>query len=130
MAVDTLQVVRLSPADAAQALAGVEKRDPRGITTAQDMAHFTQRGECFAIQVPGAQLAYILTVENGQAWVQAAQASSGQFDFEKILSPIIEAQARGVCHSVAFQTARRGLVRKAQRQGYRVTGWILKKDIV
>lgn len=127
MAVETIEVVRLTPAEAVKALAGVEKRDPRGITTAQDMQTCTQRGECFAIRVPGAQLSYLLTVDNGQVWVQWAQAS-GPFDFEKVLSGVIEAQAKG-CNSVAFQTGRRGLVRKAQRQGYRVTGWILKKEI-
>lgn len=129
MAVEALEVRRLTPEHAARALHGVAKRDPRGITTQSDLERFAERGECFAISAPGgAQIAYLLSVENGQCWVQACQASGG-FDFSDVLLPVLMEQARGVCHSVAFQTARPGLVRKATRRGFRVVGWILKKDM-
>ncbi len=125
---DPLKVIRLTPAQALQRLQDVAKRDPRGITTAADMAWFAERGECFAIRGKGSEIVYMLKIENGQAWVQAAQAS-GSFSFDRVLSEVIERQCQGVADSVAFQTSRPGLVRKARREGYEVTGWILKKAI-
>lgn len=123
---ETIEVVRLAPSQAFAKLQDVAERDPRGITTAADMAWFTERSECFAIRGKGSEIVYMLKIENGQAWVQAAQAS-GPFSFEHVLSEVIERQAAGVCNSVAFQTSRPGLKRKAERAGYEVTGWILKK---
>lgn len=70
---------------------------------------------------------YVLVVDNGVAWIDAAKGT-GATDWTAHLLPIIEAQAAG-CKAVGFQTARRGLVKKARQQGYTVTGWILKKKL-
>lgn len=85
------------------------------------------RGQCFAATAPGAQVVYVLRVENGRAWVDAMKGA-GAVDWIANALPIIEAQAQGL-RAVAFQTGRRGLVRKAQRQGYRVAGYIMEKAL-
>lgn len=127
-AVEKVEVVRLSPSDAAQAVAGVEKRDPRGITTPADMSHCAERGHCFELRTTHSKCTYILVIENGQAWIQAAK-SEGDFAFVDVMAGIVEEQVRDVCHSIAFQTSRPGFVRKAKKHGYTVAGWILRKDI-
>lgn len=124
------QTVHLSriPADlAAGLLVGCEGLDPAGLTTAQDIPHMAARGQCFAATAPGAQVVYVLRVENGRAWVEACKGA-GNVDWAATLLPVIERQAQGL-QAVAFQTARRGLVRKAQRQGYRVAGYIMEKAL-
>ena len=98
------------------------------MTTAQDIAPMVRGGECFAATSDaGGQAVYVVRVVNGVAWIDAMKGD-GPTDHIKTLLPVIEAQAKGL-HRVAFQTARRGLVRKAQRQGYTVAGWILSKGI-
>lgn len=124
------QTVHLSriPADlAAGLLVGCEGLDPAGLTTEQDIPHMAARGQCFAATAPGAQVVYVLRVENGRAWVDAMKGA-GAVDWIANALPIIEAQAQGL-RAVGFQTGRRGLVRKAQRQGYRVTGYIMEKAL-
>lgn len=125
---ETVALSRLDPATAARLLAGIEARDPRGIAQSSDVLDTCTRGLCFAATLEGgAQMVYVLNVRNGQAWIAAAKGG-GPADLTATLLPVIELQASEL-DSVAFQTARPGLVRKAQRQGYRVTGWILKKDL-
>lgn len=118
---------RIPPDLAAALLVGCERLDPAGLTTAQDIEHMTARGQCFAATAPGAQVVYVMRVENGRAWVDAMKGA-GAVDWIATALPIIEAQAQGL-RAVGFQTARRGLVRKAQRQGYRVAGYIMEKTI-
>lgn len=91
------------------------------------MLPLASSGQCFAATAEQSQAVYVIQIKNGVAWVAAAKGNGPQ-DWSAALLPIIEAQAKG-CAAVAFQTARPGLVRKAQRQGYAVTGWILKKPI-
>lgn len=124
------QEVHLSriPADlAAGLLAGCEALDPAGLTTPDTLRDMTARGACFAATAPGAQAVYVVKVDNGRAWVSACKGT-GPVDWSGLLLPIIEQQAQGL-RAVAFQTARRGLVRKAKRQGYRVAGYILEKHL-
>lgn len=121
-------LTRLDAATAAAMLAGLEKFDPRGIATAADLGAMTAGGECFALtDDAGAQCIYVIRVRNGQAWIQAA-AGHGAADVTALTLPTIELQASHL-QSVAFQTMRPGLVRKASKLGYRVTGWILRKDL-
>lgn len=117
------------PMEVAQLLAGIEARDPRGIMQPTDLVRMAYEGACFAATHPesGSQAVYVLKVRNGQAWVEACKGS-GAVDFTRTLLPAIELQASAL-DSVAFQTSRRGLVRKAERQGYRVTGYIMRKDL-
>lgn len=126
---ETVSVSRIDAGTAAAFLAELAGSDPRGIVTAESLHQSAQRGHCFSVNhASGAQAVYIIAVENGQAWVTACRGEGGAVDFTKTLLPAIEHQAQGLA-AVAFQTARPGLVRKAQAMGYQVTGWILKKDL-
>jgi hypothetical protein len=130
VAVETLEVVTLSPGDAVRALAGVEKRDPLGKATFDSIVEYAFKGQCFEARTKGAAVAYIVTENAGSVWVTAAKASGAQsVNMVKVLAEIIPHQSQGRCTSIAFQTARPGLVRKAKKQGFEVVGWILKKEI-
>lgn len=125
--VQKVTVSRLDAGTAAKMLQGVERFDPRGTATAADVLAMASQGHCFAATVGDAQCVYVLNVHNGQAWINAAKGQ-GAADLTGLVLPAVELQASQL-KSVAFQTARPGLVRKAKRLGYRVTGWIMKKDI-
>jgi hypothetical protein len=126
--VEAVTLTRLQPAEAFAMLAGVEVLDPRGNTTPDDLQRMCELGHCFAATPDGGgQAVYVLHVKNGQAWVQAAKGE-GHADLTRVVLPCIELQADGL-DSIGFQTARRGLVRKAVRQGYRVAGFMLVKDL-
>lgn len=108
-------------------LAGCERLDPSGTTSAQGIAAMTERGHCFTATTEGGQAVYVVEVNNGMAWITAAKGE-GAIPWRRLLLPMIEAQAAG-CEAVGFQTARPGLVKAAQAQGYQVTGWILRKRL-
>ena len=127
MGVQEVHVSRINAPLVASLLVGMETMDPTGRTTPQEIAGMAASGQCFAATAPGSQAVYVMHVQNGVAWVSATKGA-GPLDWGNLLLPVIEAQAKG-CAAVAFQTARPGLVRKAKRQGYAVTGWILKKAI-
>lgn len=122
-----IHLSRVDASTAAAILAGCHTLDPAGLTSAQDIAAMTERGHCFAATAPDSQAVYVIKVLNGTAWVDACKGF-GPLDWSQTLLPIIEAQAKG-CAAVAFQTKRRGLVRQAQKQGYQVAGYIMKKAI-
>lgn len=113
---------------AAQALAGMAPMDPRGMVGEGDIAAMCEAGECFAIDGE-ASAVYVLTVRNGCAWVQAAKGS-GPVDLSAVLDAAISAQAQAHgLDALGCQTARPGLVRKLQRLGWRVSGWVLRKEL-
>lgn len=121
-----MSVRRVDAATAAAALAGLERLDPRGLMTSADMVDACKAANCF--QVEGdAKAFYVVGVRNGVAWIEAAQGS-GSIDLSAALDALICSQADGL-RAVGFSTARPGLVRKAQRRGYVVTGWILQKAL-
>jgi hypothetical protein len=130
--VDASQVInvsRLDPETAATLLAGLDKRDPRGIAQPADVLEMVKRGECMAITQQGTgQCVVVLNVNRGQGWINAAQGE-GQGDITGLALAAVEAMARGRLDSIAFQTMRPGLVRKAEKRGYGVVGWILKKEL-
>lgn len=127
MAQEKIHLSRLEPRLAAQLLAGMESLDASGRSGPGDIDAMTRRGQCFAATATDSQAVYVVTVENGIAWINATKGA-GPVDWSALLLPVIEAQAKG-CAAVGFSTMRPGLVRKAKRQGYQVTGWILKKTI-
>ena len=122
-----IHLSRVDASTAAAILAGCHTLDPCGLTTARDIEAMTREGHCFAATAPNSQAVYVIKVLNGTAWIDACKGF-GAVDWSQTLLPIIEAQAKG-CAAVAFQTKRRGLVRKAQKQGYQVAGYIMKKAI-
>jgi hypothetical protein len=121
-----VRICEISPADAARALAGLEELDPRGMTTPQDLEAMTQRGRCFAI-LGEAGAVYVMHVRNGVCWVDAAKAS-GEIDMTQLLDTVITAQAAGL-RAVACQTKRPGLVKKLERHGWKVSGWVMRKEL-
>lgn len=124
---ETLHLSRLEPALAAGLLAGMAGFDPAGRTTQKNIEAMTTSGQCFAATADKSQAVYVLHVDNGVAWVSACKGS-GPAQWARLLLPVIEVQAKG-CNAVSFQTKRRGLVREAQRQGYQIAGYIMKKDL-
>jgi hypothetical protein len=117
----------LAPDLAAGLLAGCSHLDPRGTTTERDIEAMTRGGQCYAATAPQGQCVYVVKIANGVAWVDAIKGT-GPVDWTFAASKIIEAQAKGL-RAVAFQTARPGLVRRMKREGYRVTGWVMRKDL-
>lgn len=85
-------------------------------------------GERFVFERDGMPVCgYVLVIQGREVYIQAAGASEA-IDFTKIGLQAIEAQAANF-ESVSFMTKRKGLVRKAERLGYEVDGYILRKKI-
>lgn len=112
-------VTPVSAARAALAYAACIGLDPEGKATPESAA---SAGESFALKTDTGSLVYtIAPTPGGGCWVHAA-AGQGAGMTEQGLRAI-ERQAQGLgLRAVAFQTMRRGLVRKAQALGYRVAG--------
>ena len=122
-----VSVSALEPHIAARLLRGSERFDPRGMATGRDLETMARNGHCFVAAAGDDLAVYVLNESNGVTWINACQGR-GAVPWREVLLPVIEQQAKG-CESVAFQTARPGLVRAAERQGYEVAGWIMKKKI-
>jgi hypothetical protein len=69
---------------------------------------------------------YVLEAAGSEVWVSAA-AGKG-CDVTAIMAGLIECQA-GQFDSIGFRTKRRGLVKKAQRHGYEIAGYIMRKTL-
>lgn len=91
------------------------------------MRETAKHGQCYAATSERGQAVYVVRIENGVAWVDAAKGF-GATDWTAALLPIVEMQAKGLA-SVGFQTKRRGLVRRAEKQGYHIAGYIMKKEL-
>lgn len=123
--------MRVTAAEAAQSFAVLQGMDPAGQSAPEGAA---RAGECYRLQAGPGSLVYAVSFTDGTAWIHAA-AGQGQGMTAEGLA-MIEAQAivRG-CRRVGFQTIRRGLVRRAMRQGYRITsnvgtGFVLVKELL
>lgn len=130
MAVETLTVQAIDAATAAQLLRVCP--DPLG-TGATDVDALAQRSDCVRIVGQGGDLVLALQLRQGPGrdvlWIAGA-AGQGAHDWTHNGLAVAEHNARQCrAHAVAFQTARKGLVRRAQAKGYRVTGYILTKDL-
>ena len=116
----------IDAARAARALAGIERFDPVGAMRPEGVEALCQAGECFELSGQ-VHAVFVVRLVDGIAFVDAAQGS-GDADVTEVLDAILTRQAQGL-RAIALQTMRPGLVRKLQRRGYRVAGWILKKDM-
>jgi hypothetical protein len=93
--------------------------------TAQDIA---ENGHCFVLDCGGAVVAgYVLQQFQGQLCITAA-GGAGRFDLGAIIDAIVTRQAAEFEH-VTFKTTRRGAVRKAQRLGFEIEAYIMRKKI-
>jgi hypothetical protein len=126
-AAQALSVRAIAAGDAAQRLAGCERLDPRGMCGPGDIAAMCERGLCFALE-GAADAVYVLQVRNGVVWVDAAKGTGGAVSAMAALDAVLTAQAEGL-RAIALQTARPGMVNRLERCGYRVTGWILQKEL-
>lgn len=92
---------------------------------ANEVAQAGQRFVCVQDGVP--VLGFVLEIQHKDVYIMAA-GSVGKLDFTKIGLAAIEAMAANH-DSVSFTTKRPGLVKKAQRHGYEIEGYILRKKI-
>jgi hypothetical protein len=122
-----LQVGQVSRADAAQVMRGAGLRAPIAHHTPEKIA---AHGECFQLTTGEGAGVFVLRRDAAVMWIDGAGArvhSRGLTDAGLALCEEIARQAG--CTEIAFETNRRGLVRKSSRHGYRVAGFILKKAI-
>lgn len=124
---EALSLRRIEPGAAVAALAGIHELDPRGISTPQDVQAWAEAGECFELAGSTGSAVYVISVQNGCAWVQAVKGSGG-IDLVSVLDEVGAAQAQGL-QAMGCQTARPGLVKKLKARGWRVTGWIMRKEL-
>ncbi|WP_228892543.1 hypothetical protein [Pseudoduganella aquatica] len=87
------------------------------------------QGQCFKVLAADGSIvgAYILAAEGSEVFVTAA-AGRAAFDLSVVLNGLIDSQARQF-DTVAFQTQRKGLVKKAIAQGYEIAGYIMRKKL-
>ncbi len=122
-----LSVRPIAAGEAARRLAGVAELDPSGVTSSAD--DLVRHGQAFAIDAEAGSAVFVVVVRNGCAFVVAAKGE-GQIDMTRVLDEVVTRGATNEgCKSIGLQTARPGLVRKLQKRGFRVTGWVMKKEL-
>lgn len=93
----------------------------RFATTGESIEHLAQAGHCFLLEEGGRPVcAWSLQAQGNELFILAAAGRAG-CDLTEVGLTVIEQQAQGFA-SVAFQTRRRGLMRKAQALGYQPAG--------
>lgn len=123
----TLTIRAISPAEALAGLGDMSQLDPRGAMTADDMRALVEGGRCFALDSASGAAVWVLRDLGAVCWVDAMRGA-GSLDLTDIADKVMTEQARGF-EALAMQTARPGLRRKLERKGWRVTGWIMRKDL-
>lgn len=122
---DHAQIVRASLAEVLPLLALARADDVQGL----GLENILSNAQFFRLAGSDSQFAYALMALGRELWIQAA-GGTGPDDLTALGFGAIERQASaGGFGSVGFQTRRRGLVRKAEKLGYVVDGWILRKKI-
>lgn len=116
----------VAPADVADHFAGLHRLDPRKRMQPGELPAL--QGRAFVIEGPGTHVVYVLDVRNGQAWCQAAAGTSQGVDLTEVLDAVATAQAQGL-QRLGMETARPGLVRKLKARGWKVSGWIMHKEL-
>lgn len=104
------------------ALGDMRDMDPAGTTAS--MAEVVKGCQCFAIG-GAASAVYVLRPAGDVVWVEAAKGV-GSVDVTAVMDEAMTRQAAGF-RRLLMQTKRPGLVRKLQRRGWRVRGWIMDK---
>ena len=91
--------------------------------------HMMLQGTCWKILNGDAiEGALLTTEEDGALWIMVA-AGRSTHDLCDIMAAHLVAEAKGRYTAIGFRTARRGLVKKAQRHGYEVEAYIMRKDL-
>lgn len=116
----------LTEAEAVEALRLHQVPDPTGQSTPESLA---AGGHAFAGKAGGGEGLFVVKKNGRQLWIKAATGQSAD-DLTELGLGLVEEIARQLdCDEVAFQTARRGLVHKAEPLGFEVAGWIMKKKV-
>lgn len=116
---------------AAQAFAACAGLDPEGKATPDSAA---RAGESFKVSTDTGEAIYTITARpGGRCWIHGAAGTGTGMTAAGLACIERQALAAG-CVSVAFQTVRHGLVRRARALGYRITaqvgrGFIIEKRI-
>lgn len=120
------ELTQVSQERAAQAFSVTPVPDPCGTSTPESLA---AAGHPFEMRAAGGSAVFVVRKDGPLLWIQAAAGAAAD-DLTQMGLELIEEMARkSGCSHVGFQTARRGLVRKASRRGYQVHGWIVKKEV-
>lgn len=86
-------------------------------------------GQCWKIVEEGAVTGALVTQAYGdELWVSVA-VGRAQADLVALMADHLRQHAAGRFRTIAFQTARRGLVKKAERHGYHVAATIMRKTL-
>lgn len=105
--------------------AAASKIDPAGKYNIDLMM---KSGQCWKIYENGVITGALVTRDdNGELWIMAAAGYSPS-DMTQIMADHLLSISAGY-RSIAFQTARRGLVKKIQAHGYEISGYILRKKL-
>ena len=122
---ETLTLTQISASSAVQALQGARLDDP---ARTADLGDLCASGQCFELVGDGVRAVYEVQLQRGTAWVSAL-AGSGKTPLIDAVMSLVDVQARDAgAQQIAFQTARPGLMKKAVKHGYSITGWILRKQ--
>jgi hypothetical protein len=126
---ETVFITPMSRREAAPWLKPHVGLDPTGRSAQNDFDGLSGQHYQAKHQATGKICIYSVDEKNGVAWVNSmAGESAEKLDFFSLIEPIIRVQYSH-CESIRFQTMRRGLVKKAEKKGYQVSGWILKKNL-
>lgn len=116
----------MSKEHAARVFAPICHLDPDGIATGESVA---AGGVPMRYSIEGGSVIVVLDVRGDALWIEGA-AGGGSVDMTRRCLDWVEETARQLgCARVAFQTTRRGLMRKARALGYTVNGWQVSKAI-
>lgn len=121
---------KISTSEAASFLGRHRLIDPQGAETLDGALH---GAACFAVEDESGKAVFAAKLHGGKLWISAAagNAKPGKAAvFDSLESGILQLAQAAKAESIGFQTARRGLVKKAKGAGYIVTGYILEKAIL
>ena len=127
--------IDLLPVDAEKVIEYLRRIDVEKSDTSAGAAiaeNICKSGYTFSVQENGKTFAaYNLQIDNhGVAWIMAAGGGRAGVDLTSTVTPSIEAQARELgARQIAFNTKRRGLVRKMERLGFSITSVTLRKNL-
>lgn len=121
-----VQVEEVTREDAARVMRAAGLRVALDLETPEDLA---ANGACFTLRTERGEGVFVLSRAGDVLWVDGAGAVSGQGLTEDGFQAF-ERIARGQgCNAIGFQTTRPGLVRRAERAGFRVAGFIMEKAV-
>ena len=125
---EAVEVKEVTAADAAQTMRAAGLRAPLACDTPEDIAAY---GKCFQLRTGTGVGVFVLRKQGGVMWVDGAGARVRGTGLTEDGLALFDAIARQAgCTEIAFETTRRGLVKKSEKAGYTVAGYIMKKAVL